>query len=123
MKTKRLFAILLAALMLLSLLPAGALAEEAAVKVSFACSPAETAVTLRPKGSGDAVTPEADGTYLLQPGDYVWSASAEGFLPAEGAFTVKAGEPQTVQVTLSPIPAPEPQPAPQLGRLVKSINK
>ena len=44
MKRKRLFAILLAALMLLSLLPAGALAEEAAVKVSFACSPAEAAV-------------------------------------------------------------------------------
>ena len=69
MKTKRLFAILLAALMLLSLLPAGALAEEAAVKVSFACSPADAAVTLCPKGSGDAVAPEADGTYLLQTED------------------------------------------------------
>ena len=48
MKTKRLLAILLCALMLAGMLPVGALAEEAAqpekVKLSFVCEPADAAV-------------------------------------------------------------------------------
>ena len=61
-----------------------------AIPVSFACTPAELTLAVFPADADEtaAIDPQADGTYLLLPGDYAYLAEAEGYEPLEGSFTV-----------------------------------
>ena len=61
-----------------------------AIPVSFACTPAELTLAVFPADADEtaAIDPQADGTYLLLPGDYAYLAAAEGYEPLEGSFTV-----------------------------------
>ena len=90
--SKRLLSLLLTFVMLFSLLPATAAAEEEEAvlyAVSFVCSPEDAAVTVF---DGEETVPaEEDGSYLLPEGTYCYSASREGFLPIEReSFDVSA---------------------------------
>ena len=82
--------------------------------VQFTRTPAELTLTVYPAGAdaNSAIAPEADGTYLLLPGEYAYEAAAEDHEPAQGRFTVPkqtAEQPDlfTVDITLTP-PATEP---------------
>lgn len=78
--------------------------------VQFTRTPAELTLTVYPAGAdaNSAIAPEADGTYLLLPGEYAYEAAAEDHEPAQGRFTVpKQTELLTVDITLTP-PATEP---------------
>ena len=66
---------------------------EEAVAVTFICDPADAAVTVYPAAAGDgadeapaAIEAGEDGTWLLLPGEYTYSAAAEGYVPAEGGL-------------------------------------
>ncbi len=75
-----------------------------AIPVSFACTPAELTLAVFPADADEtaAIDPQADGTYLLLPGDYAYLAAAEGYEPLEGGFTVPAeAEDFQVAVTLN----------------------
>ena len=75
-----------------------------AIPVSFACTPAELTLVVFPADADEtaAIDPQADGTYLLLPGDYAYLAAAEGYEPLEGSFTVPAeAEDFQVAVVLS----------------------
>lgn len=78
--------------------------------VQFTRTPAELTLTVYPADAdtNSAIAPEADGTYLLLPGEYAYEAAAEDHEPARGRFTVpKQTDPFTVNITLTP-PATEP---------------
>ena len=61
------------------------------VRVIFACDPAETAVTVR-DAEGAEIDPEEDGSYLLVPGSYTYTASCEGYVSDEDIeFVIKSG--------------------------------
>lgn len=78
--------------------------------VQFTRTPAELTLTVYPADAdtNSAIAPEADGTYLLLPGEYAYEAAAEDHEPARGRFTVpKQTDPFTVDITLTP-PATEP---------------
>ena len=54
------------------------------------------------------VWPEADGSYLLQPGEYVYSAYADGYEPVESAsFFVSEGDLLQLDIILIPLPVEE----------------
>ena len=75
-----------------------------AIPVSFACTPAELTLVVFPADADEtaAIDPQADGTYLLLPGDYAYLAAAEGYEPLEGSFTVPTeAEDFQVAVTLN----------------------
>ena len=75
-----------------------------AIPVSFACTPAELTLVVFPADADEtaAIDPQADGTYLLLPGDYAYLAAAEGYEPLEGSFTVPAeAEDFQIAVTLN----------------------
>ena len=75
-----------------------------AIPVSFACTPAELTlvVFLADADETAAIDPQADGTYLLLPGDYAYLAASEGYEPLNGSFTVPAeAEDFQVAVTLN----------------------
>lgn len=78
--------------------------------VQFTRTPAELTLTVYPADADadSAIAPEADGTYLLLPGEYAYEAAAGDHEPAQGRFTVpKQMDPFTVNITLTP-PATEP---------------
>ena len=78
--------------------------------VQFTHTPAELTLTVYPADAdaNSAIAPEADGTYLLLPGEYAYEAAAKDHEPAQGRFTVpKQMDSFTVDVTLTP-PATEP---------------
>lgn len=78
--------------------------------VQFTRTPAKLTLTVYPADADadSAIAPEADGTYLLLPGEYAYEAAAEDHEPAQGRFTVpKQTDPFTVDITLTP-PATEP---------------
>lgn len=78
--------------------------------VQFTRTPAELTLTVYPADAdtNSAIAPEADGTYLLLPGEYAYEAAAGDHEPARGRFTVpKQTNPFTVDITLTP-PATEP---------------
>ncbi len=78
--------------------------------VQFTHTPAELTLTVYPADAdtNSAIAPEADGTYLLLPGEYAYEAAAGDHEPARGRFTVpKQTDPFTVDITLTP-PATEP---------------
>ena len=74
-----------------------------AATVTFICTPGELTLTVFPADANEqsAIKPQADGTYLLLPGDYVYLAAAEGYESARGSFTLPEQTPAlTVEVTL-----------------------
>ena len=74
-----------------------------AATVTFICTPGELTLTVFPADADEqsAIKPQADGTYLLLPGDYVYLAAAEGYESARGRFTLPEQTPAlTVEVTL-----------------------
>ena len=100
---KRMLSLLLTLLMLLSLTAAAFAEGENAgpVRVVFACEPWDTAVTVHSGEKAESIPPEADGSYWLLPGAYIYSASADGFTAEEAhAFTVPAGAIGTVTVNV-----------------------
>ena len=61
------------------------------VRVVFVCDPAKTEVTVY-DAEGAEITPEEDGSYLLVPGSYTYSASCEGYVSDEDIeFVIKSG--------------------------------
>ena len=128
-------ALLLTAVMLLSLSPAslaaepGLPAEDTAAEapdipeagdtaqkpvpaeVDFSLEPAELSLEVYTLSGGEktVIEPEESGIYLLLPGTYFYSASCEGYESiADREFTVKAGsEAVAAEVRLSEAPAPE----------------
>ena len=85
--------------------------EPAAVTatVTFICTPGELTLTVFPADANEqsAIKPQADGSYLLLPGDYVYLAAAEGYESARGCFTLPEQTPTlTVEVILT-LSAPE----------------
>lgn len=69
--------------------------EVQAVTVRFSCTPADAEVTVF-DAAGEAAAPEDDGSYLLVPGDYTYTASCEGYIAAENvSFTVADGSAET----------------------------
>ena len=91
--------------------PEGEPADEAAaqaVLVVFEVVPAEAEISVL-DADGVAAPAEADGAFLLLPGEYAYTAQAEGYVSAEGvAFTV-LDAPLTIPVALEALP-PEPLP-------------
>ena len=70
-----------------------------AVAVVFECAPAEAVITvydpavLDEAGEPAVVDPQADGSWLLLPGEYLYDAAAEGFVSlVKAPFTVAAPE-------------------------------
>ena len=74
------------------------------VCVIFACDPAETEVTVR-DAEGAEIAPEEDGSYLLVPGSYTYSASCEGYVYVENVeFVIEDGaETQEIEVYLQTV--------------------
>ena len=137
---KRILTIALAGLMLLSLLPMTALAEEegsiapvmeesgeeageislcveqgsmeqlASCTLRFVCHPEDTRVLIQdprlPDGNGDfaVIEPEEDGSWLLEQGEYYFSAWHRGYEPAElVSFYIDGEAEKTIDLTLRPI--------------------
>ena len=73
------------------------------VRVEIRSTPQELRLTVYPADADaqSAIKPEADGSYLLLPGEYAYQASADGYDDAQGKFTVPASGPYTVEITLS----------------------
>ncbi|MBR0161122.1 MAG: hypothetical protein IJQ02_07580 [Oscillospiraceae bacterium] len=91
-------------------------AAETAVRVSFVLSPAEASVSVFVKdelGEKKLVPAEADGSYLLVPGQYFYAVSCEGFVALdEETLTVAASEETLyVSVTLAAVQTEEAAPA------------
>lgn len=64
----------------------------------------------------DPIPAQADGSFALLPGEYAYTASAEGYIAVENIpFTVEASDaPLTINVALAPVePEPEPEPEPE----------
>ena len=86
--------------------------EECFVRVSFLCSPEETALTVyaAQNEEGDAalltVEPEEDGSYLLAPGEYFYSAAAEGYLSCETVPFTVTDDAQSMEITIELIAEP-----------------
>ena len=82
----------------------------------FNTTPAEATVTVctipTEETISEPVPAQADGSFALLPGDYAYTASAEGYISVENApFTVEAGElPLSIDVMLAAEAAPEPVP-------------
>lgn len=74
------------------------------VRVEIRSTPRELRLTVYPADADaqSAIQPEADGSYLLLPGEYAYQASADGYDDAQGKFTVPASGPYTVEITLNP---------------------
>ena len=74
------------------------------VAVYFNCSPAELSLYVY-DAYGVPVMAEADGGYLLMPGDYTYSACAEGYMGIDSVpFIVAEGsEAMSIGIMLSPI--------------------
>ena len=74
------------------------------VRVEIRSTPQELRLTVYPANADaqSAIQPEADGSYLLLPGEYAYQASADGYDDAQGKFTVPASGPYTVEITLNP---------------------
>ena len=75
------------------------------VRVVFRCTPVDLNLAVFPAepGASEAIKPEEDGTYHLQPGEYAYFAAAEGYEPAQGTFTVpeQTESPFLVDITLT----------------------
>ena len=73
------------------------------VRVEIRSTPQELRLTVYPADADaqSAIKPEADGSYLLLPGEYAYQASADGYDDAQGKFTVPTSGPYTVEITLS----------------------
>ena len=83
--------------------------EALPVSVVFETTPEDAVIAVRPAVSGEdpaqeAIPPQEDGSYLLLPGQYTYSATAEGYVGLEGvAFEVVEAElPQYIRVVLEP---------------------
>lgn len=80
------------------------------VQVIFVCTPEDLTLTLYAKpeeeGEPEPIQPEADGSYMLLPGDYLYTAAAQGYAPAEDVpFTVAgSSDPLQIAVTLTVLP-------------------
>ncbi len=80
-----------------------------------AAEPAESIEPQEPAEPAEPIEPQEDGSYLLLPGNYLCSASAEGYRPLE-RFEFTVGEPETgtepvlIELSLEPVPRRE-QPA------------
>ena len=74
------------------------------VRVVFVCDPAETEVTVY-DAEGAEIDPEEDGSYLLVPGSYTYSASCEGYVYVENVeFVIEDGaETQEIEVYLQTV--------------------
>ena len=103
--TKKLLSMLLVLAMVLSLLPTAALAEEIKIvdleedaeitlidddsenraRVFFNCFPEDLNLTVHSVNDtfNTIVEPEENGTYLLYPGNYIYSAAADGYFSKE----------------------------------------
>ena len=80
-------------------------AMEAAVRVIVAVRPEDAAVEIRPADSDEALSPEEDGAWLLIPGEYVYSAYAEGCEAVEDVpFAVPEGDADfALEIELAPL--------------------
>lgn len=70
--------------------------------VTFRCTPEDLTLVVYP-AAGDidqAIDPEEDGSYLLEPGEYGYLATAEGYESVEGWFTVEDADAE-VEIILS----------------------
>ncbi len=80
------------------------------VQVIFVCTPEDLTLTLYAKpeeeGEPEPIQPEADGSYMLLPGEYLYTAAAQGYAPAEDVpFTVAgSSDPLQIDVTLTVLP-------------------
>lgn len=75
------------------------------VAVRFDVTPAEAVVAVRAAEASEPIAAEADGSFLLCPGEYVYSAGAEGYAPVEAIPFTVADEPLTISVALMAIEA------------------
>ena len=130
--SERCMALVLALMMILSLFPAGALAEgDGSLPVHFICDETTAYVTVYDAG-GQPVDVGADGVHHLTPGTYSYSATADGyestgmqtFMVPEGAVgdqelrlsltPVKGGEQPAAAPEQDPQNETEPSPTPQI---------
>ena len=82
------------------------------VRVEFRCTPVDAAITVfhrdDPAEDRKPLEAEADESYLLLPGEYVYCASREGFAAVENEpFTVKTSEQPLVITVALALQAPE----------------
>ena len=78
---------------------------QTAVRVTIATRPEDAVVEIRPADSDGIVSPEADGSWLLVPGEYVYSTYAEGCEAVEDVpFTVpEGGADLALEIELAPL--------------------
>ena len=81
------------------------------VRVVFSCSPEDAVIAVFEGES--LIEAQQDGSYLLLPGDYQYSATAEGFQSIENAtLTVTDDESEKlIELTLVPVELPAEEPA------------
>ena len=74
------------------------------VRVRLAVTPGDAAVAVHDLATGEAIEPQADGSWLLVPGVYAYSAYAEGCAPVENEpFEVpEGGESFELEIALEP---------------------
>ena len=82
----------------------------ALIPVRFLPEPAGAAVTVRGTdewGLPAVIWPEADGTYLLAPGEYLADVRCEGYAPLEQIPLSVADQPLEIPVVMTPVSEPE----------------
>ena len=87
-----------------------------AVKVVFELHPADLVLNVYSKAETEnkdlaevePIAAEEDGTYLLLPGEYLYTAEADGYIPVTEEFTLIATAETIVSVTLAPVAKEEP---------------
>ncbi len=68
--------------------------------VTFTITPANASAAVTVLWNGQAISPEADGTYRLPDGEYTYTVKAKGYAKVNGNLNVSKDE--TVSVTLTP---------------------
>ncbi|NMA62987.1 MAG: hypothetical protein GX964_03060 [Syntrophomonadaceae bacterium] len=85
--------------------------EPTTYTVIFVVTDGENAIedaTIVVKKGEDVVTPQADGTYNLEAGEYSYTVTKEGYKTAEGTIIVEAAD-ITETVSLEEVTIPEPK--------------
>ena len=76
------------------------------VVVTFVAEPEIAVIAVYPaaaEGGAETIAAQEDGTYLLLPGEYIYNASAEGYVPVKAMPFTVGDEPLTISIELEAV--------------------